>query len=62
MDGRILLRGDLQHAQAPARHGVDPVGGGMDDPPVTKGSAAMGGADVLTDGGGGGIGEKGDDG
>jgi hypothetical protein len=37
-------------------------GGGTDVPGVTRGSAEIGGADVLTDGGGGGTGEKGDDG
>jgi hypothetical protein len=36
-------------------------GGGIDVPAVTSGSAEIGGADVVTDGGGGGIG-KGDDG
>jgi len=36
-------------------------GGGTDLPCVTSGSDAIGGADVLTDGGGGGTG-KGDDG
>jgi hypothetical protein len=37
-------------------------GGGTEVPAVLSGSAEMGGADVLTDGGGGGMGEKGDEG
>ena len=37
-------------------------GGGTEVPGVTSGSAEIGGADVVTDGGGGGIAPKGDDG
>jgi hypothetical protein len=37
-------------------------GGGTEVPGVTSGSAEIGGADVVTDGGGGGTGENGDDG